>query len=448
MRADHPLPTRGDGRRRLTTGLESERVGGYSSTVEPHPEIRYVRSGEAEIAYQVWGDGPVDLVYLTNWGNLVWNWQLPTYARFLRRLGSFARIITMDRRGTGCSDRMNPGETPSLEILVDDMLAVVEAAQGGPPALLSCDEGFISLLAAAARPDRFAALILYGATPSYVQTDDMPWEWSDDRWQGFLGQLRRINDLREWTEQWVRRQYPSLKGDSQALEWFVDVGHLTSTHSAWVADTAQMSRVDLRSILPSIRLPTLILHRTEDPGEPVESGRYLAEHIAGARLVELPGKDSAPWVGETDAVLAELEEFLVGVRTPPEPTRSLATVLFTDIVGSTERAAAIGDAAWRHLLDEHHAIVRAALESHRGREVDTTGDGFLAVFDGPARAVRCAQEIVKRVRDLDLEIRAGLHSGEVELDASAVHGIAVHIGARVAALAAHRRFSSRRPSRT
>ena len=404
--------------------------------MEPHPDIRYVRSGEAEIAYQVWGDGPVDLVYLPNWGNLVWNWQLPMYARFLRRLGSFARVITMDRRGMGCSDRMNPGETPSLEVLVDDLLAVVESAQGGPPALFSNDEGFMSLLAAAAHPDRFSALILYGATASYAQTDDMPWAYSEDRWEAFLGQLRRTTSVREWTEQWMRRQYPSLKGDREAFEWFVDVSHLTSTQTAWVAEIAQMSKVDLRSILPTIRLPTLVLHRTKDPGEPVESGRYLAEHIAGARLVELPGEDGAPWVGESDAVLAELEEFLVGVRTPPEPTRALATVLFTDIVGSTERAAAIGDAAWRRLLEDHHEIVRAALAVHRGREVDTAGDGFLAVFDGPARAVRCAQEIAVRVRDLDLEIRAGLHSGEVELDASAVHGIAVHIGARVAALAA------------
>ena len=403
--------------------------------VEVHPEIRYVRSGEAEIAYQVWGDGPVDVVYLPNWGNLVWNWQLPAYASFLSRLGSFARVITLDRRGMGCSDRMNPAETPSLEVLVDDLLAVIEAAQGGPPALLSCDEGFISLLAAAAHPDRFSALVLYGATPSYAQTDDMPWGYSEDRWAAFLGQLRRTTSVREWTEQWVRRQLPSIRGDAQVFEWLVDMSHLTSTQTAWVTQITQMSRVDLRAILPSIRLPTLVLHRTDDPGEPVESGRYLAEHIAGARLVELPGNDSVAWLGETEPVLAEIEEFLVGVRTPPEPTRALATVLFTDIVASTEHAAAMGDAAWRDVLDAHHAVVRSALTRHRGREIDTAGDGFLAVFDGPARAVRCAQEITAGVRALDLEIRAGLHSGEVELDVSAVHGIAVHIGARVAALA-------------
>jgi class 3 adenylate cyclase len=321
-------------------------------------------------------------------------------------------------------------------VLVDDLLAVVEAAQGEPPALFSNDEGFISLLAAAAHPDRFRALVLYGASPSYVQSEEVPWQWSEDRWEAFLGQLRRSPSLREWTEQWMRRQFPSLRGDHVAFEWLVDMSHLTCTQNAWVTSLGQMSKVDLRSVLPSIRMPTLVLHRTEDPGEPVESGRYLAEHIAGARLVELPGRDAQPWLGDPEAVLAEIEEFLVGVRTPPEPTRALATVLFTDIVGSTERAAALGDRAWSIELEGHRERVRRAIMGHRGREIDNAGDGFLATFDGPARAVTCASEIIATERSHGLDVRAGLHAGEVELDASAVQGIAVHIGARVASLAA------------
>ena len=299
LRADHPLPARGDGRRRLRPGRRNRPPAGLQLPAWSRTP-RSATCAAARPRSPTRSGATARSTSSTCRTGATWSGtgSCPMYARFLRRLGSFARVITMDRRGMGCSDRMNPGETPSLEVLVDDLLAVVEAAQGGPPALLSCDEGFISLLAAAAHPDRFSAMILYGATPSYAQTDDMPWEWSEDRWAGFLGQLRRTTSMREWTEQWMRRQYPSLKGDREAFEWLVDMSpchqHPDRLGRGDRADEPGGSA--LRSC------PASVCRRSsctapQDPGEPVESGRYLAAHIGGARLVELPGEDSVAWVG-------------------------------------------------------------------------------------------------------------------------------------------------------
>jgi class 3 adenylate cyclase len=405
--------------------------------MEPQPEVRYARNGSARIAYQVLGDGPIDLVYRPPWGNLVWNWEWPPYARFLRRLASFSRLIVMDRRGFGCSAGFGPA--PSLEVDVDDLLAVIEDAQGPPPALFAADGGAVAMLAAAAHPERIAGLVLFHAQAAATRTDDQPWLASSDVWDGFIRMFDRMYSTRDRGQQYVRILEPSVREDPTYFDWALRMFPLNCTPETQVADYERYRATDVRSLLSSIRTPTLLLVRPNlqaSNEEFVGSARLLAEKIPDAALVELPGEDVNPWVGDADAVLDAIEEFLVGAPTAQEPTRALATVLFTDIVDSTRTAAAVGDSRWKKLLVAHHELARAAIAAHRGREIETTGDGFLATFDGPARAVACAAEICTAVRDdLDLEVRAGCHTGEVERSPAGIHGINVHIGARVAALA-------------
>jgi pimeloyl-ACP methyl ester carboxylesterase len=397
------------------------------------PETRYARSGDTNIAYQVVGDGPLDLVYVHGWvSNVDLMWDEPSYARFLERLASFSRLILFDKRGTGLSDPVSIGELPTLEQRMDDVRAVMDAAGSERAALLGHSEGGnMSILFSATYPERTSALVLVGCYAKRIRSHDYPWApvWKD-----------RVREIEETERTWVdpdlvRSLAPSRASDDTFLAWMTRYFRAAASPKAAAALLRMNSMIDVREILPTIRVPTLLLYRAGDRDVLVEEGRYIASRIPGGRLVELPGGDHLMWTDETGTLLDEIEGFLTGVRRGPEPDRVLATVLFTDVVGSTERAAALGDRAWRNLLERHHAAVRGELQRWRGLEVDTAGDGFLATFDGPARAVRCGHAIVGAVRELGLEIRVGVHTGEVELVGEDVRGIAVHIGARVAALA-------------
>ena len=407
------------------------------------PETRYARSGDVHIAYQVIGDGPVDLVFVPGWiTHVELAWDDPLEAAFFRRLASFARLIFFDKRGTGLSDRVPVDQLPILEERMDDVRAVMDAVGSERAALMGVSEGgAMSALFAATYPERTAALILYGSF-ARAGAKLMTQEELDAR-------------MHELQQNWPDAIDPSIPAPTRADDedyrqtWRTFMRHAASPGAA-LALLRMNSQIDVRDVLPTIQSPTLVLfrsdarfghgaaawrHEGEDPITPRGEAEYLAEHIADAKLVELPGEDHLPWVGETDPLLGEVEEFLTGVRTAPEPDRVLATILFTDIVGSTALAAELGDRGWRDLLERHHALVRRQLERFRGREIDTAGDGFVASFDGPARGIRCAAAIADSVSALGLSIRAGLHTGECELVDGKLAGIAVHIAARIAALA-------------
>jgi class 3 adenylate cyclase len=402
------------------------------------PETRYAYNGDFALAYQVLGDGPTDLLYLPGWvGNVEANWLAPDNARFLERLASFSRLIVMDRRGTGCSDRLSPGQASTLEEGVDDLRTVARAAQSSRTTLFGVQEGgFVAMVAAALQPERFDRLILFGAAHTWRRSEEAPWEWSDEQWEDQVA-IMGGTGASEVAKGYIRSALPSYAGDPVAIRRMALLIAVTESPGGAIADLRKLLEINLRDLLPSIRVPTLVLHRADDPIESIESGRYLAEHIDGATLVELPGRDALPWVGETDAVLEAIERFLTGSSTGAHvpSTRVLSTVLFTDVVGSTARVAEVGDRAFRDLLERHHRVIRTELGRHHGLEIDTSGDGFFATFDGPAGAVACALAICEAVRELDIEVRAGVHTGEVETIDGKVRGIAVHIGARVMAAA-------------
>jgi class 3 adenylate cyclase len=395
-------------------------------------------NGEWRLAYEVLGDGP-DLMYLPGWvSNVEANWLTPDHARFIQGLASFSRTIVSDRRGNGCSDRLPPGQTSTLEEGVEDLRLIARAAQSSQAAVFGVQEGgFYALLAAATHPERFTKLVLFGAAHTWQRTDETPWGWSDEQFEdseaAFSGPA-----LSGVADGYIRTALPSYAGDPVAVRRMVTLLALTESPGSGIAETRMLRQINLRDLLPTIVVPTLVLHRAEDPVEPIESGRYLAEHIPGATLVELPGRDALPWVGESEAVIEEIRRFVVGEDAPaarPTSTRSLATVLFTDVVGSTEQAAKLGDVGYRQILERHHRAVRAELRRHGGIEVDTAGDGFFATFDGPARAIECALAICEAVRPLGIEVRAGVHTGEVETIDGKVGGLGVHIGSRVSAVA-------------
>jgi len=395
------------------------------------PQVHYARSGDVHIAYQVIGSGAIDLVFIPGlFSNLDHNWAEPGFANFLRHLAAFSRLIVVDPRGTGLSDRAH--RYPPLEEQVDDMLSVLDAVGSRSAAFFGFSQaGPIALLFAATHPERTRALVLYATYATPVRHEDYPWgrsaEWLDEF-------DRRIE--REWGTGFFLPQIAPSRVDEPAFRtWWARMERLSCGPGNAQAYYRVYSRIDLRSILPSVRVPTLVLQRDVDVFRDPGHSKYLAEHIPGAKLVELAGVDHLPYVGDADAVLEEVQEFLTGARTLPDHDRVLATVLFTDIVGSTERASVLGDRKWTELLERHDAVTRQALEVFRGVEIETTGDGFLATFDGPARAIRCAQAIVDAVRGIGLEVRAGIHTGEIEFMGDEVGGIAVHIGARVAALA-------------
>ena len=394
------------------------------------PKTQYTKSGDVHIAYQVTGAGPLDLVFVPGFvSHLEYQWEYPESVRFFERLASFSRLIRFDKRGTGLSDRV--GGIPSLEQRMDDVRAVMDAVGSDRAALFGISEGGpMSLLFAATYPARTAALVIYG---SYARR-----AWAVDHTFGrTVEEMDRVLDTmeREWggpvgMEIWA----PSMIGDERFRHWWANYLRLAASPGAAVTVMRMNMEIDVRHVLPSVRVPTLIGHRTGDRLTFVEQGRYLAERIPGARLAELPGDDHMPFL-DSDQIIDEVEEFLTGTRQVAETDRVLATVLFTDIAGSTERAAALGDRRWRDVLAGYYGTARRELARFRGREVDTAGDGLFAAFDGPARAVRCAEAISAGVRSLGIEVRAGLHTGECEMIGDKVGGIAVHIGARVASLA-------------
>jgi class 3 adenylate cyclase len=393
-------------------------------------DTHYADSDGVSIAYQVHGEGPLDLVFVPGFVSHVEMYMGdPSIARFFRRLASFSRLIVFDKREQGLSDRT--GRPPTLEESMDDLKAVMDAAGCERPALFGISEGGpMSMLFAATHPDRVTSLVLYGTFARLAQAPDFPLGLPDaafDRWAEMV--------RREWggpvgIDLWA----PSLVGDPGfERSWAHLMRHGTSPAGA-IALLDLYREIDARPALPAIDVPALVLHRRGDRVVQFDHGVYLAEHIPEARLVELEGADHIFFGGDPDAILDEVEEFLVGSRAS-DPERALATVLFTDIVGSTEKAARLGDRDWRQLLERHDAAVRRQLTLHRGREVKTMGDGFLATFDGPARAIRCAAALQSEVASLGVEVRAGIHTGEVELIGDDVGGMAVNIGARIGALA-------------
>ena len=391
------------------------------------PDTRYARSGDLRIAYQVVGDGPIDLVFVPGFvSNLDLAWDDPVFAGFIDRLAGFSRLIRFDKRGTGLSDRM--GDLPSLEVRMDDVRAVMDAAGSERAALFGISEGgAMAMVFAATYPERTRALVLFGAYAHYAT-----WVVPPDRLDGVLARLDALWGTGEMVDGFA----PSRAADPQFKAWWARWERLGASPSAAVHLTRMNSEIDVRPIVPSIRVPTLILHRVGDTRVSVEAGRYLARHIPAATYVELPGEDHLLWCGNANRVADEIEEFLTGSRPEVEPDRVLATVMFTDIVDSTTRAASLGDQAWSALLERHDALVRRELARFRGREIKTTGDGFLATFDGPARGVRCGEAIVEAVGTLGLDVRVGLHTGEIEIrPGDDIGGIAVHIASRVMALA-------------
>jgi class 3 adenylate cyclase len=394
---------------------------------------RYARSGDVHIAYQVTGladPGAPDLVFVPGFVSQLDNaWQVPLIARFLERLGAFTRLIRFDKRGTGLSDRA--AGIATLEERMDDVRAVMDAAGSERAALFGLSEGGpMCVLFAATYPARVSSLAMYGTFARLAWAPDVPWGRRPEEFRERLGRF-----VEGWgTGVAVDGYVPSRAGDEEFRRLWAAYERTGASPGAARDLVAMNFEIDARHVLGSVRVPTLVIHRTGDRVVPVEHGRDVAARIPGARYVELEGIDHWPFL-DSDRILDELEEFFTGVRGSPDLDRVLATVLFTDIVGSTERAAELGDRKWRDLLAEHHELVRRALERFRGREVDTAGDGFLATFDGPARAIRCAHAVADAVRPLGLRIRAGLHTGECELLGEKVTGIAVHIAARIAALA-------------
>jgi pimeloyl-ACP methyl ester carboxylesterase/class 3 adenylate cyclase len=393
------------------------------------------------IAYAIAGSGPADLVYLAPLSNLDLVWENPHYARFLRKLASFSRLIRIDRRGTGVSDRYSPDDLPTLEELVDDLDAVLDAAGSQRAALFGySDAGALCAMYGATRPDRVTGLILHATAARGRQAPDYPWQWSDEEWEQYLRQLRDPKSgfgTRAYAEETLPLFAPSHRSDERLVEWWERFQRHSASPSAVYAQEVVFQRMDIRGMLPSIAVPTLILHRRDDAVEPAGAGRYLRDAIADAEYVELPGADHFPWAGDQDSLLTAVQHFFDRVRMDEDDTfeRVLATVLFTDIVDSTAQAATMGDRRWREVCDQHDRLVRAQLARYRGREIRKMGDGFLAVFDGPARAVQCASAICESTERLGIELRAGLHTGEIQSDGDDIAGIAVAIGARIGAIA-------------
>lgn len=394
------------------------------------PRTRYARSGGVSIAYQVVGEGPFDLIWVPGWiSNVEASWEVPEHARFLTRLASFSRLILFDKRGTGLSDGVSVEHLPGLEQRMDDVRAVLDAAGSASAAVFGASEGGnLSTLFAATYPERVRALVLAAVFAKRIWSPDYPWAPTPQERERERSLLER-----EWSgEMDMTSLAPSAVGNPALTRRIATLFRRSASPGAAVALNRMNTDIDTRPVLPTITAPTLVLCRGGDREVSAEEGRWIAGQIPHATFIELPGADHLPWIGDTDGLLDEVEAFLTGVRRGPDPDRRLLTVLFTDIVGSTAKAAALGDRNWQQLLKQHDQLVRRELDRFGGREIVTTGDGFLATFDGPARAIRCACAIIEAVRELGLEVRAGLHTGECELDDGQVRGIAVHIGARVA----------------
>ena len=394
---------------------------------------RYARNGDVSLAYDVFGEGERDILVTFGWiGSFQSAFEHPAHTRWLRRLGTFGRVIMWDKRGTGLSERVAPDRLPTLEQRMDDMRVVLDAAGSERAVLLGISEGAsLSTVFAASHPDRAASLILIGGFARMLEDEDYPWGSSWEQMEDFN---RRAGESWGNNAGLLKLWAPTIADDAASQELWNRTMMFGGTPATAVAWLEMVRDTDVRGTLPAIGVPTLVLHRVDDRIVPVQHARYLAEHIPGARYVELPGRDHLWWV-DGDDMLDEVESFLTGSTSAFEPDRVLATVMFTDIVNSTTRAAELGDRRWRELVESHDRLVRKLLQRYRGREVKTLGDGFLATFDGPGRAIRCAAELCSEVRGVGLEVRTGLHTGEVELAGDDITGIAVNIGARVGASA-------------
>jgi class 3 adenylate cyclase/esterase/lipase len=400
------------------------------------PETRYARSGGAAIAHQVFGDGPIDVVFAPGFvSNIEVGWSIPARAEFLRALAEFARVIQFDKRGTGISDPLRDELT--LEVPMDDVRAVMDAAGSERAALLGIDSGgMMSAVFAATYPERTAGLILCGTSARTLWAPDHPWGPTEAEHLRMIDRYERLWGTPDHAVEVLEQYSPSATTDQAAIRGWASYFRQSASPGAIAAFERMRMLIDIREVLSAIHVPTLVAHRHGDQVVDIRAGRYLADRIAGARFLELAGADHSPFAGGgADELVGVARGFLSEVQAEgpwAEHDRILATVLFTDIVGSTAKAAELGDARWRELLEHHNAAIRRQLARHRGTEVETAGDGFLASFDGPARAIRCATAIIESVRGLGLEVRAGVHTGECELVEGKVTGIAVHIGARVA----------------
>lgn len=396
-------------------------------------KTQYARSGKIHIAYQVHGHGPLDIVFVPGWvSHVELAWEEPTLARFLGRLASFARLITFDKRGTGLSDRVPDDQLPTHEERMDDICAVMDAVGSQRAAFFGVSEGgVLCALFAATYPVRTAALVVFGTFARRIWSPDYPWAPTPEARQRECEHIER-----EWGGMMDLSKYiPSKIGDEAFSRRLATYFRRSASPGAAVALLKMNTQLDITRVLPAIHVPTLVLHRTGDLEARVEEGRWLAGRIPGARFVELDGADHLPWVGDQDGMLDEVQEFLTGSRPEPDTSRVLATILFTDIVDSTRRAHELGDSAWRALLDQHDRLSRTCVADFNGRLIKRTGDGIHATFDGPGRAIACAGGIIRGTRELGIRIRAGLHTGECEIRGDETEGVAVHLAARVAALA-------------
>jgi pimeloyl-ACP methyl ester carboxylesterase len=397
-------------------------------------ETRFARSGDAHIAYSVTGEGPFELAFVPDGIIPIASMEEePHFERFLRRLESFSRLIRFDRRGIGLSDPVTPSSPPTLEQWADDLRAVLDAAVCQRAALLGMAEGgLLMTLFAATYPERTSALVLVNATPAILL----------DPGKGLATQVVEGLVSEGMQGDWVAQLpesvpvfAPSMATNQRYIDWLARALRQAASPATMQAIFDTLFRSDIRPILPAVRVPTLIVHRASNRYVSAEHGRLLAARIPGAKYVEVPGSDHVPYIGDAEAILGEVEEFLTGVRRSPKATTTLATLLFLDVVGSTEQIATLGNRRWVELLDGYRELARREIDRFDGREIDTAGDGFLAAFDGPARAIHCAQSIVAAVPSLDLEVRVGLHTGECEVVASGLAGLAVHIASRVMAMA-------------
>jgi DNA-binding SARP family transcriptional activator/class 3 adenylate cyclase len=402
--------------------------------MEGPPATRYVSNGPINIAYQLVGDGPLDILLTTGWVlPMELFWEDPDFTRFIGRLARFGRVVLSDKRGTGLSDRVPAGTLPTLDERVEDLVAVMDAVGSERPAVFGISEGApMSALLAASHPQRVSSLALYGGWARTLANEEYPSGMHDDEYTAFVewvtGAWENAGDL-------LKLWAPSVQHEQRRRTWWSRALRFGASPGSALAWLHMLKEVDVRAVLPAISAPTLVVHRAGDRVVPVANAHYLAEHIEGARLLVVPGEDHLWWVGDQDAVLDPVEEFFTGATASPQIDRMLLTVLFTDIVDSTRHVSALGDRRWRDLRSAHHDLVRAQLARFGGREINTMGDGFLATFEGPSRAIRCAEAIRAGVHGLGLSVRAGLHVGECELDGDDIAGIALSIGARIAALA-------------